>query len=136
MPAQRKPSEDVRRLLKPGEVKLHKVPPWLTKRLHVYRKAHALSRLPSSLILEETIPIIDSGRWLDHWGTSNVGPFACCHKSLNFVSEPYEFGAREAKTLDRFCGALGGGLQWHVSSNTWWYPGHTVRITIHEMQSV
>jgi hypothetical protein len=25
-----------------------------------------------------------------------------------------------------------GGLQWDVSSNSWWYPGRTVRITISE----
>jgi len=125
---QRKLIDDARRLLKPGEVKLHKLPSWLAKRLRAYRKTHALVSVPSSMLLET---LSSADRWLDHWGTSNVGPFSCCHKALNFVSEPYDFGAKTAQAIDQFCDAL-GALEWHVSSNTWWYPGRTVRVTIHE----
>ena len=125
--------DDARRLLRPGEVKLHKRAAWLTERLIVYRRTHGLRVLPASMVLGDTASTIcgDRGEWLDHWGTCDIGPFACCHKGLNFVSEPYGFGTEQAQALDRFCKAL-GGLDWHVSANTWWFPGNTVRITIHE----
>lgn len=124
--------EGARRLLKPGEVKLHTVPTWLNVRLRAYRKARLLDRLPSSMLLTMTIGSIcsDPG-WLDHHGASTTGPFKCCHQMVNLVSEPYDFGSETACALDTFCRVL-GGLEWHVSSNTWWYPGSTVRITIHE----
>jgi hypothetical protein len=36
----------VRYLLKPGEVKLGNIPPWLVRRLRAYRKAQELGTLP------------------------------------------------------------------------------------------
>lgn len=114
---QRKLIAEARQLLRPGEVKLHKTPPWLNKKLRAYHK-----RTQVHLLTEPW-------RWLDHWGTS-AGPYSCCQGPV-FVSEPYAFGFDEAEALMRFCDKL-GGLTWHVSSNTWWYPGSTVRITIHE----
>jgi hypothetical protein len=132
--SQRKLIEDSRLLLKPCEVKLHSTPPWLNKRLRDYRRSRKLDTVPISMLLTWTIQDIGhQERWLDHWGTSVRGPFACCNNTakLNFVSEPYGFSRNTAKELDLFCDVL-GGLDWHVSSNTFWYPGATVRITIHE----
>ncbi len=126
---------DARRLLKPGEVRLHKMPTWLNRRLVAYRKTQGLDRLPLSMLLGHTVPSIcgpHSGGWVDHWGMSDGGPFACCGEAPNLVSEPYGFGTETAKALDRFCEAL-GGLKWHVSSNSWWFPGSTVRIIVHEV---
>ena len=124
--------DDARRLLKPAEVKLHKIPTWLSVRLRAYRRANELSQVPLSMLVQ-TIGLVSDDRWLDHWGACVSGPFVCCHKHkvLNFVSEPYDFGSETARSVDRFCERL-GNMEWHVSSNTWWYPGSTVRITIHE----
>jgi hypothetical protein len=122
---------DARRLLKPNEVKLHKTPAWLTKRLRAYRKACSLAPIPSSMLLVDTLN--HNGQWncwLDHWGTGD-GPYVCCHKSPCLISEPYDFGPREARDLNVFCREV-GGIIWHVSPNAWWFPGSTVRITIHE----
>ena len=124
--------EKVRYLLKPGEVKLGNIPPWLVRRLRAYRKTQELDILPVSMLLPQSVHDISSqSTWLDHWGTSTVGPFTCCGKRPVLVSEPYSFGKNDAADLDKFSHVL-GGLDWHVSSNAYWYPGRTVRITIHE----
>lgn len=135
----RKRIEEARILLDPGEVKPNEVPPWLSKRLTTYRQQHGKvidyspDRASTHMLQEDTLrQLFSTG--LDHYGTSDRGPFKCCHQGLNFVSEPYEFTTKTAQCLDAFCAAL-GGLKWHVSSDTWWNPGHTLRITIHEKKA-
>jgi hypothetical protein len=130
---------DARLLMKPGEIKLYKTPTWLSKRLRDWRRSKHMTTMPASMLLTQTAEsLITPGQtWLDHWGTSDVGPYSCCFsklrsdKALNLISEPYTFGSDQSKMLDHFCREL-GGLVWHVSSNAWWYPGHTIRVIIHE----
>ena len=135
----RKWIDDVRRFIRPAcKVEPDKLPPWLVTRLRAWRKRNRLDPVPTALLLYDMQPDWTFGggsSWLDHWGTSKAGPFKCCHRGVNFVSEPYEFGPEKAALLNRFCEALGGGLVWHVSSDSWWYPMHTVRITIHEQEA-
>jgi len=123
---------EMRQLLRAGAVDLHEVPSWLTQRIRAYRKAKGLEPVPSGLFQHSLLGIADGDfTWLDHWGESKKGPYTCCQTAPNFVSEPYSFSSKDARSLDAFCNAL-GGLEWHVSSDTWWNPGRTVRITIHE----
>lgn len=122
--AQRKWIDDARKLLGARKVKLHDVPTWLKKRLRAYRKRKHLLPLPASLLLENT----DTGGvhgWLDHFGTVD-------HPRLGkvFVSEPYGLTDDGALSLAAYCKVL--GLEWYVDANSWWYPGHTVRIVIYE----
>jgi hypothetical protein len=134
---QKRHIEEARRLLKPRAVSLNKVPRWLTERLRAYRKAQSFDAVPTSMLLQSTAAAIQSnvgGSWLDHWGTATGGPFKCCHEAPNFVSEPYSFDATMADSLNRFCDAL--GLTWHLSSNSWWYPGSTVQLVLHEKAAV
>jgi len=118
---QRKRIEDARYLLKPNEVELNKLPTWLTRRLRTYRKEQGLDDLPTSMLLHETVRKLCDPRWLDHWGLS---------ADDEFVSEPYNFNSKTAEALESLCSEL--GIEWTVSSNTWWFPGSTVRITLRE----
>ena len=73
-----------RSVLKPKEVKLHKVPAWLATRLRAFRKKLKLKHVPSSMLLESTYGYAsasDNIMWFDHWGTSAGGPFKCCHEA-------------------------------------------------------
>jgi hypothetical protein len=133
--------EAARKLLQPGEVKLHKIPGWLKLRVRAYRrrKGWNLSR-HIHCDFEDTIPEIareigieDSSHWLDHWGTSTETRYACCNVAGTcFVSEPYGFHTETAKLLDALAAAF--DLTWHVLPNSWWYPGHTQRIVLHRRQ--
>jgi hypothetical protein len=55
---------------------------------------------------------------LDHWGTTED------NGREEFVTEPYglnfELAAAFAEML---------GLEWRYSANSWWYPGHTFRVS-------
>jgi len=118
-------------LLNPPKVKLHKMPDWFTKRLRSFAKANGLKQPYDYVQTQDLlIPICGSTSWLDHWGTTELGPFVCCRHEPNFVAEPYSFSEREAKSLMRLSESL--NVEWHVTSDTWWNPGNTVRITIHE----
>lgn len=132
---------DARRLLKPPEVILHIIPRWLSKRITAYRKKHNIYSASGCKqtdfqnvcchILHQIGIDPYACTWLDHWGTSKGGPYGCCKDC--FVSEPYGFDFTKAKIIEALCQAL--DLTWHVSSDTYWYPGRTVRITIHEKAS-
>jgi len=131
---------DARRVLEPQEVKQGVIPGWLSKRLRAYWKRRGLDS-PGCCQASLHNAVYDIARQagiddnlealLDHWGTSKGGPYVCCNKAGRcFVSEPYGFGWTKARMLEAFCQAL--DLEWHASSNTWWNPGATIRITIHE----
>lgn len=122
--SQTKQQIDAARLtLNPRPVKLHHIPQWFVRRLRVYRGRHATTS--SGLLRAMLQSVGDANHWLDHWGssTSRDGRPA-------FVAEPYGFGPEVAGALDKL--AAETGLEWSVESNSWWYPGHTVRIEIYE----
>ncbi len=134
---------DARKVLQPGEVRLHLIPMWLSKRITAYRrKNHLQPARCKQWALQDTILEIARAasvstyltpRWLDHWGVSDSGPYGCCHgRGRCFVAEPYSFCTGTALWLDAIAEAL--DLTWHVSSNTYWFPGSTIRITLHEKQ--
>ena len=62
----------------------------------------------------------------------------CCWRSTTymggvaFVSEPYErqITPDTLARLDAFTEKL--GIEWHISANSWWYPGWTIRILFYE----
>jgi hypothetical protein len=120
--------EQARKLLQPSEVTLHKFPIWLKKRIAAYRKEHGIPAISKEMDFQNVICDIADCHWLDHWGTSQTGHFVCCRDC--FVSEPYDFTLKTAQALEAICQAL--GLVWHVTSDSWWNPGNTLRITIHE----
>ena len=116
--------EAARKLLRPRPVKLNKYPRWLLRRVRALGECHR--PLPIEFIARGQIQTM--AVWLDHCGTSDDD------SRESFVSEPYRFASLDARELDSFCEAL--GLTWYLSSNSWWYPGRTVRIVIHEPMKV
>lgn len=88
-----------------------------------YRVSHdAFSRLSC---LEAALDLSD---WLDHWGSINT------EYGTYFVSEPYGFTPSWAPSINRLCEFL--GARWQVESNSWHYPGHTVRILIYPILAI
>lgn len=97
--------KELRRLLNPHRVLVGRLPKWAT---------------------EIEFP---ARSWVDHAGIGR-GEFACCAAiGACYISEPYEFGKEDAEDINAFCDRH--GLDWHVSANSWHYPGHTIRIIIH-----
>ena len=141
---QRRQIEAARKLLQPGEVKLHEVPGWLNVRIRAYRrrKGWGRSQYSSGYLFQEILPDIakeagidDHGHchWLDHWGISTETRYKCCNEAGTcLVSEPYSFDTETARMLDALAAAF--DLTWHVLPNSWWYPGHTQRIVLHRRQ--
>jgi hypothetical protein len=129
-----------RRLLKPEKVTLGKIPSWLIRRVKTYAQQHEIifngcrdDSLHSVMlhVAEQAGLDIHSAGLLDHWGVAKGGRYHCCHKSEgNFVSEVYDFSTTDALFWDAFCKAL--DLTWHITANSWWYPSHTLRVTVHE----
>lgn len=112
---------EARRILEPTEVRLHRVPKWL--RLLMLQKFGCRNRDTSGGgVLWNAVQTDSCGGWLDHWGSTMM-----CGK-LCFVSEPYNVTAEKVADVDAFAARL--GVQWSLSANSWWYPGHTVRIVL------
>ena len=133
--------QNVRKMTNAQEVILHAIPRWFSERIAEYRKAHGMDvyagceygEMKDAICTIVTLAGLDYHccGLLDHWGTSIGGPYKCCYDAGEcFVIEPYGFGSEYAKMMDAIAGAL--NLEWHVSSNTWWCPGRTVRITLHK----
>ena len=120
----------VRRLIQVKEPVLHRIPSWLTKRLRAFGRRQHVGGYSAEMIMQSYMPC--SMHWLDHWGT--LKPGCCCSDAAAFVSEPYGLTDKDAKEVTRFCEAL-GGLSWHVEADSWWYPGSTVRIVIHDVRT-
>lgn len=117
--------DTAREILKPTPVRLHHVPRWLAKRLRVYQRTWGGRKSPTSghgLLDEARRKLAIPGHWLDHAGSTKIGGVEV------FVSEPYGFTPDMARGLDQL--SKDTGLEWWVESNSWWYPGHTVRIVI------
>ncbi len=119
-------SEDVRKILKTEEVKLHKAPKWFLDALARYAKKTGVesNRRHRFMLVDEIVSRNLPGNWLDHWGKM---------KWLDdeaFVSEPYGFDASDAMKLDHLCSEIVPGTEWILSPNSWWYPGRTIRIIV------
>lgn len=116
-------------LLRPAPVRLHHVPNWLRRRiLRTLGCRDGLTKGPNVLmhaVSRTTKPSASS--WLDHWGSSRQNDVTV------FVTEPYSVTEGCLQAVGAFCRVL--HLEWYVSSNTWWFPGRTVRIVIYEPEN-
>ena len=116
-----------RELLKPSEVRLHHVPNWFRLRM---LKAFGCSDGDTTGwdVLHRAVRIHfgDNAHWLDHFGSTKYAG------SVAFASEPYEMAVTPdaVARLDAFTEKL--GIKWHLSANSFWYPGWTIRILLYE----
>lgn len=129
-----------RRLLKPTRVRLHDFPGWLSKRSRAYlRREGVPTRFTGYHAFEEVLlhigkklNITGPRSLLDHDGTSKGGRYVCCQEAAGkcYVTEPYGFSF----DYHRLCEAVSEALdiKYHVSSDTYWNPGATIRITFHQ----
>ena len=68
-------------------------------------------------------------RWADHWGTTKLAD-----GRLAFVCYPYSLSAEEHAECERV--ALLMGAHFWVTSNSWWFPGSTIRLVFAQDSSV
>ena len=110
-----------RERLNPSPVEPDKVPAWL-RRLLLAAKRDGKFRdgrysTDGRSLLHDAAGDCGFGWNLDHWGTTKKDG------NTYFVSEPYSY-QREA--VEAFAAML--GLKWWEDSNSWWFPGRTVRL--------
>ena len=125
-----------RLLLKPSPVRLHHMPRWFVTALKPIREERRRGRL-GSYVQDDLLAFVGSGEhWLDHWGSTKA-PVRRLGREGElreyFVSEPYGFTAETAAGLNRLAEAT--GLVWSIESNSWWYPGATVRIVFEKPEA-
>jgi hypothetical protein len=114
-------ARELRDVLKPSPVKLHALPGWFRKRV---RRRFDLRRVHYS-IEQWLFTDVLTRQWLDHWGQTELP----CGRTA-FVSEPYlpiDWPLESVSTL-----AAELGIQSFVTTNSWWYPGSTIRIVLYE----
>lgn len=117
--AVQKQIEEARLLLKPTPVKIGHMPRWFAVGV---RKAHGRLVYSSAEATLMNGPYCRE-RWLDHWGSTDYHGKPC------FVSEPYNLSLRAIEAIHDFC--RDAGFEWRLCSNSWWYPGHTLRVLIY-----
>lgn len=108
-----------------SEVRLHHVPNWF--RLAVLRAFKAPYRYHTAgWAAIYRLQAVDERccRWIDHWGSTKVAG------QQIFVSEPYNLTDDHRNSIQQICDAI--NCDWYESSLSWWYPGHTVRVGIHQ----
>ena len=105
--------EERRQLLQPMEVKIGTIPTWLRERLLAAESDGRLSGNSGSLLEE-------AGGAIAHWGTS------VAFRKEDFVCEGFGFNGEGTKRAQAFADLL--DLTWHVSANSWLYPGKSIRI--------
>ena len=115
---------EARELLKPIPVGLPSVPNWL--RLKMLKAFGCPDRATDghSVLWHAISKTARHGRWVDHFGSSEL------YGRPAFVSEPYDFSAGTAQDVSAFCDPM--GLRWVVCSNSYWFPGRTIRIAIYD----
>lgn len=114
----------LRKLLKPGEVRLHHLPSWVGNAL---RKAFKQRKYddPVSCLFNafrgmESI--------VDHWGS--IDPASDLAFRLRpFVLEPYSISAERLARCEEVARVCGANVV--VEANSWWYPGRTIRIAFY-----
>ena len=117
-----------RELLKPSPVELHKVPNWFRREL-LKEFGYEFSRR-GACVVEHAVACVrgdDLVGWLDHWGSTVF------RGTSAFVSEPYclthkSLGA--IATIAERC-----GCRYQVESNSWWFPGSTIRVLFYQDES-
>lgn len=111
---------DMRKLLKPTEVRLHHCPKWFWNAGRKVYKKH--SSWSASWWVCSCLP--QDPHWLDHWGSTKL------HDGrIAFVSEPYIVNPLPqdvVKLLEEIASRI--SCLWWVSANSWWYPTSTTRI--------
>ena len=65
--------------------------------------------------------------WLDHWGKAT---WRC--QSV-FVAEPYHLTAADVLEIDTIARTI--GCEWEIDSNSWHFPGETIRLVFHEKET-
>jgi len=125
---------EARALLRPTPVNLHHIPRWFLQALRPFRKRFG-GRLESPFQgFENMRNALGGGQlgnaWLDHFGSTKLVRRHAGRERITdetvFVSEPYGLtpgGTLALAELTRLT-----GIRWSVESNSWWYPGHTIRI--------
>ena len=118
---QRRRIEEARRILKPRKVRAGHVPNWLRRKM-LKRFGCESGYTDAWSVLQQTLGRLYGGRprWLDHYGSSKQGDVNV------FVAEPYSLTAADLRDVAAFATEL--GLSVAVGSNSWHYPGATVRI--------
>lgn len=111
--------EEARELLRPSPVCQGHVPNWFRVAL---MKAFPGKMRWQSTVGENVLWAVagNGAEWLDHWGSTKFAD------KVMFVSEPYHFTEVDANHVAAIAKAI--GCDWYVDSNSWWYPGHTIRI--------
>jgi len=112
----------LRSILKPSVVRLHHVPGWLKKRIRRRFDLWAWCYSPEHFLLN-SYP--SPAKWIDHFG-STILPDG----SVAFVSEPYGDIERVRETVSVFAAEI--GVDCFFTTNSYWYPGATIRIGLHE----
>ncbi len=117
-----------RNLLEPSPVRLHHVPNWFRLRL---LRAYGCDRGDTSgfamLCFATTGCACSLPTWIDHWGS-------CDHRGKTaFVTEPYSLAPADLQQIDAI--AKRCGIAWHITSNSWWFPGSTIRVLLYESEA-
>lgn len=115
--------EKARLILKPSPVRLHHMPRWFIAGV---RRSHGRLLYNSAITTLENGPYCRTTHWLDHWGSTDY------HGKQCFVSEPYNLSAEAIKAISDFC--RDAGFCWEILSNSWWYPGSTLRLLIYRRE--
>lgn len=119
---------EMRRILKPSPVRLDHLPNWLRLRcLKVFGSpwhGGTCGWAAREAMRKAVDAQFSHVTWLDHQGsTPMVGG------GVAWVTEPYGDVERLAPVMSWLAHRL--GCRWYVTSNSWWYPGFTVRGGLH-----
>jgi len=119
--------DTAREILKPSPVRPNHIPRWFAQCLKPFRHKHDGTNMSFHRMREAV-----GGRWVDHYGSTLIVRREFGREvrteQICFVSEPYGFRPDDARYLDEL--AKRTGVLWSLEANSWWYPGHTVRIVI------
>ena len=111
-----------RKLLKPGAIKLWGAPVWFKK---AYRKSFGGCKRTEYGDVVTRLANNHGFAWLDHFGES-----VWYSGEKIFVSEPYQITNKDHSQISELAREL--DCEYRISSNSWWYPGHTIRIEFYE----
>lgn len=118
--------QNARKLLKPSEVRHDHVPNWFRLALVQMLKNKGVSLRHEPLSGWNVVGLALRGAtWLDHWGSTKL-----TDGRIAFVSEPYGVSLKELNHISDVARAI--GCECWVSANSWWYPGHTMRVVFAE----
>lgn len=117
-----------REILGISPVMLHKMPGWWMRRACYADKGWGrIDAEQSMYVLEQRTGM--AMRIIDHWGQSKTRDGHCA-----FVTEPYlpYWDSRVMSAVQQIAGWLGVHFNIYDVWESWWYPGHTIRIEFFE----